>query len=82
AFSRDTVERVYVQDRLRAEGAELWRWLGEGARLYVCGATAMEVAVRETLAGVARDHGGLGADAALEFVDNLRADARYLRDTY
>ena len=29
-----------------------------------------------------RDHGGLGADAALEFVDNLRADARYLRDTY
>ncbi len=82
AFSRDTPERVYVQDRLRTEGAELWRWLAQGARIYVCGATAMESAVRETLAGIARDHGGLSKDAACEFVETLRQDARYLRDTY
>lgn len=86
AFSRDPAPagqgRVYVQDRLRSEGAELWRWLGEGARIYCCGCPAMESAVRETLAAVARDHGGLGEDAALEFVENLRRDGRYLRDTY
>lgn len=82
AFSRDGAERVYVQDRLRAEGAELWRWLGDGARIYVCGAIAMESAVRATLAGIARDHGGLSEDAALESIDTLRRDGRYLRDTY
>ncbi len=82
AFSRDTVQRVYVQDRLRAEGAELWRWLDAGARIYCCGATAMESAVREALVTIARDHGGLSADGALAFVETLRADGRYLRDTY
>lgn len=86
AFSRDGAQsgkgRVYVQDRLRAEGAELWRWLAEGARIYCCGCPAMESAVRETLAVVARDQGGLSGDAALDFVENLRRDGRYLRDTY
>ena len=82
AFSRDSAQRVYVQDRLRTEGAELWRWLSEGARIYVCGATAMEAAVRESIAAVARDHGGLSDESALDFVETLREDARYLRDTY
>lgn len=82
AFSRDGVERLYVQDRLIAEGAELWRWLAEGARLYVCGATAMEAGVREALTRIARDHGGLTENAALGLIDNLRQEARYLRDIY
>jgi sulfite reductase (NADPH) flavoprotein alpha-component len=82
AFSRDTAERLYVQDRLVAEGAELWRWLAEGARLYVCGATAMEAGVRQALSRIARDHGGLTEDAALAFIDNLRQEARYVRDVY
>ncbi|MDT8872919.1 hypothetical protein RAA17_21970 [Komagataeibacter rhaeticus] len=30
AFSRDQPERVYVQDRMEAAGAELWHWLREG----------------------------------------------------
>ena len=37
AFSRDQGHKVYVQHRLREQGAELWRWLQEGAYLYVCG---------------------------------------------
>jgi sulfite reductase (NADPH) flavoprotein alpha-component len=82
AFSRDGAERVYVQDRLLAEGATLWRWLDEGARIYCCGATAMELGVREALVRVAQTQGGLGLDSAADFVDNLRQEARYLRDTY
>jgi sulfite reductase (NADPH) flavoprotein alpha-component len=82
AFSRDSSQRIYVQDRLRAEGAELWRWLVDGARIYVCGCPAMESAVRETLAAVARDQGDLRTEAALEFVEDMRRDGRYLRDTY
>lgn len=82
AFSRDGPRRVYVQDRLRTEGAELWRWLDQGARIYVCGATAMEAAVREALVGIARDHGGLSEADARDYPETLRQDGRYLRDTY
>ena len=37
AFSRDQAEKVYVQDRLRENAAELWSWIGNGANFYVCG---------------------------------------------
>src|SRR5271166_1466146 len=35
AWSRDGDQKFYVQDRMREVGAELWRWLAEGAHLYV-----------------------------------------------
>lgn len=82
AFSRDAAERVYVQDRLREEGAELFRWLSDGARLYVCGGLPMERAVAETLQAVARAYGGMGEDDAEQFIEDLRAQGRYLRDVY
>ena len=37
AWSREGNEKIYVQDRMREVGAELWRWLAEGAHFYVCG---------------------------------------------
>ena len=37
AFSRDQAAKVYVQDRMREHGAQLWAWLQEGAHFYVCG---------------------------------------------
>ena len=37
AFSRDQPEKIYVQDRIREKGAEVIRWLEEGAILYLCG---------------------------------------------
>jgi hypothetical protein len=37
AFSRDTAQKVYVQHRMIEEGAQLWRWLADGAHFYVCG---------------------------------------------
>ncbi|MDR2012532.1 MAG: assimilatory sulfite reductase (NADPH) flavoprotein subunit, partial [Rhodanobacter sp.] len=37
AFSRDDQAKVYVQQRLREQGRELYAWLREGAHLYVCG---------------------------------------------
>lgn len=82
AFSRDSADRPYVQDRLREEGAQVWRWLDEGARLYVCGGLAMEKSVREALQQIALAHGGLGHDAAAEFVEDLQAQGRYLKDVY
>ena len=37
AWSRDGAEKVYVQDRMRQAGPELWSWLKDGAHFYVCG---------------------------------------------
>ncbi|MGO4372533.1 assimilatory sulfite reductase (NADPH) flavoprotein subunit [Paenibacillus sp. MCAF20] len=35
AFSRDTAEKVYVQHRMLEKGEELYKWLQEGAHVYV-----------------------------------------------
>ncbi len=82
AFSRDGADRVYVQQRLREQAVELYRWLAEGAHLYVCGATAMGQAVHQALRDVAAQGGGLDADAAAEFIQGLHSTGRYHRDLY
>ena len=82
AFSRDGARRSYVQDRLREEGAEVFRWLQDGARLYVCGALGMERAVRQRVQAIARQQGGLDEDGAAAYVEELQAQGRYLKDVY
>ena len=82
AFSRMPDTARYVQDRLRREGAELYAWIRDGAHVYVCGGVAMETGVREALTDVAREHGGLDRERAVEFIDQLRAQGRYRRDIY
>jgi len=83
AFSRDTTPRVYVQDRLREAGAELYAWLEGGASLYVCGdATHMAPDVEAALIDVVATHGGRSRDAAQAYVRALAEERRYLRDVY
>jgi sulfite reductase (NADPH) flavoprotein alpha-component len=83
AFSRDQAEKIYVQDRMIDYGAELWSWLEDGAHFYVCGdARRMAKDVDAALHKVVERHGGLGADAAADYVQNLKAEKRYQRDVY
>ncbi|MFE5136716.1 molybdopterin-dependent oxidoreductase [Streptomyces fagopyri] len=83
AFSRDQRTKVYVQDRMREHGPELWHWLQNGARLYVCGdASRMAKDVDRALRDIAVAHGGLGEAEAGAHVRQLAADKRYLRDVY
>lgn len=83
AFSRDQAEKHYVQDRVRACGADLWRWIGEGARIYLCGdARGMARGVDQALEEVARVHGGLDPEGAREWLRGLASGHRYLRDVY
>ncbi len=35
--ARSKKKKIYVQDKLREQGAELWRWINDGAHIYVCG---------------------------------------------
>lgn len=84
AFSRDrSTPREYVQDRLRASGAELYAWLERGAYVYVCGdAGRMAADVHAALVDVVARHGGRGREAAEAYVRQLADDRRYLRDVY
>ncbi|MFD0592419.1 sulfite reductase flavoprotein subunit alpha [Catellatospora coxensis] len=83
AFSRDQRSKVYVQDRMREHGAQLWAWLQEGAHFYVCGdAGRMAKDVDAALREIAEQHGRLDPAAATAYVKQLSADRRYLRDVY
>jgi sulfite reductase (NADPH) flavoprotein alpha-component len=83
AFSRDQAEKIYVQDRMRAAGAEFWAWLQAGAHVYVCGdASRMARDVDAALRDIAATQGGMDAAAAKNFVQRLTADRRYQRDVY
>ena len=83
AFSRDQETKVYVQDRLRENAADLYRWIDEGAAIYVCGdAKRMAGDVNDALIDVLATQGGLTADAAETMLKELRRAGRYQRDVY
>ncbi|MFF3378359.1 molybdopterin-dependent oxidoreductase [Streptomyces sp. NPDC002680] len=83
AFSRDQRNKVYVQDRMREHGPELWHWLQEGAHFYVCGdASRMAKDVDRALRDIAVAHGGLSEDESGVYVKQLAAAKRYVRDVY
>ena len=83
AFSRDQRQKVYVQDRMREHGAQLWKWLQDGAHFYVCGdASRMAKDVDETLREVVQVHGRLDEEDAETYVKQLAAEKRYVRDVY
>ncbi|MFJ2155660.1 molybdopterin-dependent oxidoreductase [Streptomyces sp. NPDC087856] len=83
AFSRDQRAKVYVQDRLREHGAEVWRWLREGAHFYVCGdASRMAKDVDRALRDIVVAHGGMDEGEAGAYVKQLAAAKRYVRDVY
>jgi sulfite reductase (NADPH) flavoprotein alpha-component len=83
AFSRDQAEKIYVQDRMLEQGAQLWAWLEDGAHFYVCGdASRMAKDVDAALKATVAMHGGMSDDKALEYVNRLAREKRYVRDVY
>ncbi|MGV9269135.1 molybdopterin-dependent oxidoreductase [Kitasatospora sp. NPDC003701] len=83
AFSRDQRNKVYVQDRMREHGPRLWRWLQEGAHVYVCGdAGRMAKDVDRALREIVAAHGGMDEESAAAYVRQLAGDKRYVRDVY
>ena len=83
AWSRDQAHKIYVQDKLREQGAELWRWIQEGAHIYVCGdANRMAKDVEQVLLDVVAEHGAMDTEQADEYLSELRMARRYQRDVY
>ncbi|MEG0557099.1 MAG: hypothetical protein RR574_11630, partial [Comamonas sp.] len=73
AWSRHPVQRRYVQDVLREQGALLQSWVARGAAIYVCGSLkGMGQGVHEALERL------LGA----ETLQHMQLQRRYCRDVY
>ena len=72
-YSRDGAAERYVQDRLRAQSAQLREWVEAGAAIYVCGSLE---GMAEAVAEVLRE--ALGESTLLQ----LQQQGRYRRDVY
>jgi sulfite reductase (NADPH) flavoprotein alpha-component len=82
AFSRDQAERIYVQQRLRENAADVFAWLEKGAHLYICGAIAMGKDVHQALLEIVSEQGGKSKEDASEYLSELQQAGRYAKDVY
>jgi sulfite reductase (NADPH) flavoprotein alpha-component len=83
AWSRDQSEKVYVQHKMLEKGAELWKWLQDGAVFYVCGdASRMAKDVDQALRTIAQQHGSMNEEEATIWIKALQKEKRYLKDVY
>ncbi|UAA39349.1 assimilatory sulfite reductase (NADPH) flavoprotein subunit [Paraneptunicella aestuarii] len=83
AFSRDQEEKIYVQHRMLENGAELYKWLEQGAHFYVCGdANRMAKDVNDALVSIVQQHGNKSQAEAEQYVNDLRRAKRYQKDVY
>jgi sulfite reductase (NADPH) flavoprotein alpha-component len=83
AFSRDQSGKVYVQHRLKENGAQIHSWLEEGAHFYVCGdANHMAGDVHGALQAILQQHGGLNDEQVHDYINTLKQQRRYQRDVY
>jgi sulfite reductase (NADPH) flavoprotein alpha-component len=83
AFSRDTARKVYVQDRMQENAAELYDWLQRGAYFYVCGdASRMAKDVETALLDVIAKGSNGTLENAAEYLTAMKKQKRYQRDVY
>ena len=83
AWSRDADQKIYVQDRMREVGRDLWAWLADGAYIYVCGdAQRMAKDVERALIDVVGSFGARPPNEAVSFVADLKKCGRYQQDVY
>jgi sulfite reductase (NADPH) flavoprotein alpha-component len=83
AFSRDQKYKIYVQHRILEKAGELWSWLSDGAYVYICGAKEpMSVDVEQALLQVIQRYGGKTGEQAIQYLDQLKEEGRYLKDVY
>jgi sulfite reductase (NADPH) flavoprotein alpha-component len=83
AFSRDTPEKVYVQNKLWEQRKDVVNWLENGAHFYVCGdAKSMAKDVRSTLERAYADVKGVSPEIAAQALAKLERENRYQQDVY
>lgn len=83
AFSRDTEQKVYVQHRLKERAEEIYKWIENGAVIYICGDEKhMATDVHATLLKIIEDQGNKTSEESVAYIQNLQQQKRYQRDVY
>lgn len=84
AFSRLPGEpKVYVQDVIKTQHAEVWRLLEAGGSVYVCGeANHMAPAVRSAFVSVFQQETNASDSAGQAWLDGMIQSKRYLQDIW
>lgn len=83
AFSRDTEQKIYVQHRLKEQGQEVYKWLENGAVIYICGDEKnMASDVHATLLTIIEEEGNKTSEEAVAYLNDLQQKKRYQRDVY
>lgn len=83
AFSRDTEQKVYVQQKMLENSKELFEWLERGAYFYICGDKQyMAKDVHNTLIDIIEKEGSMTREAAEAYLNEMQAQGRYQRDVY
>ena len=82
AFSRDGPTKVYVQQRLREDGALVYGLLEQGAHVYLCGGTGMGREVVSVLAEILGTHGKLTHAQASEYLKRMTSQGRLVQELW
>ncbi len=85
AWSRDQDYKIYVQDLMRQNSAQLYDWIiNRGACFYVCGdAKRMAKDVETALVDILKNGGAFTDDASVTaYLAEMKQSRRYMRDVY
>ena len=85
AFSRaqaSKVSKVYVQHRVREDGAKLWGMLQRQGHVYICGGTSMGRDVVRALQEAIAVHGQMSDGAAAAYVKDMQAHGRLVQELW
>ena len=83
AFSRDQKEKIYVQDKMKEKGAELYDWFEKGAYFYISGKRdPMSKDVEATLVEIFKKYGNKTEEEAKAYLKKLSDEGRFEKDVY
>ncbi|MFL5745435.1 MAG: sulfite reductase flavoprotein subunit alpha [Niastella sp.] len=83
AFSRDQKSKIYVQHKMLENAKAFYEWLQNGAYVYICGAKEpMSVDVEYTMLQIIERFGGKTSAQAVEYLNQLKEEGRFLKDVY
>ncbi len=83
AFSRESKDKIHVQNKLLKKSDEVWKWIREGCHIYICGnASKMAKAVDQALLAIIAKEGSLKLDEAKEKIKKMRIEKRISKDVY
>lgn len=83
AFSRDQQEKVYVQHRMEQHASDLFKWIDNGASVYISGTKdPMSKDVELALIKIIGEQAKISNDDAGKYLEQLKKEGRYSKDVY